>query len=68
MITLCWRRNHTSALDQRRLANAIGPVIPMLVQWHKATAAISKNIKEAISSFSSNLGMETLKVCQKEAG
>ena len=45
MITLCWRRKHTSELDKQRLAKAIGQVIPMLVEWRKAAAAISRNIK-----------------------
>lgn len=45
MITLCWSRKHTSELDKRRLAKAIGRIIPMVVDWHKAIAAISKNIK-----------------------
>ena len=44
MITLCWGRKYTSELDKRRLARAIGRIIPMVVEWHKA-AAISKNIK-----------------------
>lgn len=45
MITLCWRRKYTSELDKRRLAKAIGQVIPMVLEWHKAAAAISRNIK-----------------------
>lgn len=45
MITLCWWRKYTSELDKRRLAKAIGRIIPMVVEWHKAAGAISKNVK-----------------------
>ena len=45
MITLSWRRKYTSELDKRRFAKAIGRIVPMIVEWHKAAAAISKNIK-----------------------
>ncbi len=45
MILLCWRRKCTSELDKRRLAKAIGQVIPILIKLHKAITAISKNIK-----------------------
>lgn len=45
VITLYWRRKYTSELDKRRLAKAIGRIIPVIVEWHKAMRAISKNIK-----------------------
>ena len=45
MITLCWARKGTNELGKQRLAKAIGQIIPMLVDWHKAVAAISRNIK-----------------------
>jgi len=45
MILLCWRRKYTSKLDKRRLAKAIGQIIPMLPKLHKDITAISKNVK-----------------------
>ena len=48
MITLCWRTKCTSELDKRRLAKTIGRIIPLIVEWHKTAAAISKNIKVEI--------------------
>lgn len=45
MITLSWGRRDTSELDKRRLAKAIGRIIPMVFRWHKAVAVISKDIK-----------------------
>ena len=45
MITLSWRRKYTNELDKRRLAKAIGRIVPMIVEWHKTVRAISKNIK-----------------------
>jgi len=45
MITLCWGRKCTSELDKRTLAKAIGLIIPIIVEWHKAVRAVSKNIK-----------------------
>ena len=45
MITLSWGRRDASELDKRRLAKAIGRIIPMVVEWNKAAAAISRNIK-----------------------
>jgi len=45
MIILCWARKYTSELDKHRLAKAIGRIIPIIVEWHKAIRATSKNIK-----------------------
>ena len=45
MIILCWGRKYTSELDKRRLARAIGRIIPMVVEWHKTVTRISKDIQ-----------------------
>lgn len=45
MIILCWRREYARELDKHRLAKAIGRIIPLIVEWHKAMRAISKNIE-----------------------
>ena len=45
MITLYWRRKCPSELDKRGLAKAIGRIIPMVVECHKAVTRISKDIK-----------------------
>ena len=45
MILLCWRRNYTSELDKHKLVETIGQLIPIILESHKAIAAVSKNIK-----------------------
>jgi len=45
MITLCWGRKCTTESDKRRLAKAIGRIIPIIVKWHKTVRAVSKNIE-----------------------
>jgi len=45
MIALYLMRKYTSESDKRRLAKAIGRIVPMIVEGHKAAATISKNIK-----------------------
>jgi len=44
MITLYWKRKHTSELDKRIFAQAIGQIIPILLGSHKVVKGISKNI------------------------
>ena len=45
MILLCWRRKYTSELDKRRLAKAIGRIIPILLELRKTMKEVSKNIE-----------------------